>query len=79
MSTFIEVSPLPSGTTLQNVKEVFDSYTINRFAIVGQKAYLEFADINDIETLDFTFDGGVISRLGDALITPLEPDFVWPE
>lgn len=71
MSRYIEVSPLPAGTTLEEVREVFDAYKINRFTIFANKAFLEFQDVNDIETLDFAFDGGIVTRLGNAEIFPL--------
>lgn len=45
-------------------------YAIRRFAKVGDKAFLEFDDPNDVEALGFVFGGDeeMFSCLGNAFL-----------
>lgn len=52
----ITVKPLPEGTTVQKIKEILHSYSVNRVHIDGKTAYINFQDESDLETLEMTFD-----------------------
>ena len=42
MSRFVEVSPIPEGTTVAEVREVFKAFSLHKVAVNDTKAYLEF-------------------------------------
>lgn len=77
MSRFVQVSPLPAGTTVAQVRDVFQAFSLKEVAVIGTKAYLEFKDASDIDSLDFQFDSKV-SALANADLDLLPEDFVFP-
>lgn len=44
-SNIIEVSPLPPGTTHEHVTAAFQLYSVEKVAVVGDKAYILFNDV----------------------------------
>ena len=46
--------------------------------IANDKAYLQFNDVSEIDTLEFTFDELKVPDLGDASITVITGEFQWP-
>ena len=79
MSRFVEVSPVPDGTTVAKIREVFHAFSLHKVAVCEGKAFLEFEDANDIETLDFTFPDEKVDELNGGEINLLPEDFKIPE
>ena len=50
-SSTISVSPLPPGTTADQVREIFHAFSVKNVHIDGQTAYVEFSDEGDLETI----------------------------
>lgn len=44
-SNIIEVSPLPPGTTSEQVRTVFQLYNLEKVTVVDDKAYVMFNDV----------------------------------
>lgn len=78
MSRFVQVSPLPTGTTVAQVRDVFQAFSLKEVAVIGTKAYLEFKDASDIDSLDFQFEDSKVPALANADLDLLPEDFVFP-
>lgn len=78
-SNIIEVSPLPEGTTVPEIREIFSAYSLDRVQIHKGAAYLLFTYPSEVETLDFTFEDFKVGQLNNALINPIMGEFTWPD
>lgn len=74
----IKVSPLPVGTSKEDVQIAFGAYVLDRIAVVKETAFLSFQDINDVDTLEFSFENMKVETLGNAEISLILEEFEWP-
>ena len=78
-TNIIQVGPLPAGTSVQDVRNAFSAYALEKVEVCYDKAYLQFNDANEIQTLEFAFDSLKVPALNDAEIDTVGADFQWPE
>lgn len=77
MSNTVVIGPLPEYVNIAKVREVFLPFNTQKIVLKGNKAYIKFVDPNDIESLDFKYNGLVIPELGNAQIDLVSEDFNW--
>lgn len=77
MSNSVMVSPLPEGTSIAKVREIFSPFITDKIIVQGNKAYIKFTEANDIDSLYMKYDDGIITDLGNAQVVPIPEDFNW--
>lgn len=75
MPKYIEISPLPVGTTKAKVREIFKPFVTENIYVQGKKAYLKFSDANDVDSLYMKYDDDSIPELEMAKIIALPDDY----
>ena len=73
----IKLCNLPSNITKQEIKDAFASYTLKKIHIDQNNAYILLENAEDIETLEFTYDGLIIPALESASVDTVPQDFKW--
>jgi hypothetical protein len=68
MTSIISVSPLPGGTSVSKVREVFINFSVERICVKDDKAYIKFKEAADLEAVAFRFEDLRINELGNAEI-----------
>lgn len=64
----IQLNNLPSNITKQHIRDAFHNYQLQKIHIDHHQAFILLNQTDDIETLQFVYDGLIVPALANAEI-----------